>query len=48
MISIDLALNLGLGIYYMDMRDTFMGEIMFRCPIAISPLIFFIEFVVFA
>lgn len=47
MIGLDLFINFLLGIYYMGARDTLMGVIMFRCPIAISPLIFFIEFVVF-
>jgi len=47
MIFIDLILNLALGIYYMAARDTMMGAIMLRCPIAISPLIFLIEFLVF-
>lgn len=47
MIFIDLMINLALGIYYMGARDTFMGEIMLRCPIAISPLIFLIEFLAF-
>lgn len=47
MIVIDLIINLVLGIYYMGARDTIMGEIMLRCPIAISPLIFVIEFLVF-
>jgi hypothetical protein len=47
MIFIDLIINLVLGIYYMGSRDTIMGEIMLRCPIAISPLIFLIEFLVF-
>jgi hypothetical protein len=40
-------INLALGVYYMGARDTFMGEIMLRCPIAISPLIFAVEFVTF-
>lgn len=47
MIGLDLLINFVLGIYYMGARDTLMGVIMFRCPIAISPLIFLIEFVVF-
>lgn len=48
MIAIDLALNLCLGLYYVDMRDTLMGQLMCRCPIAVSPAIFFLEFVAFA
>jgi hypothetical protein len=47
MIFLDLTINLVLGIYYMSARETFMGQIMLRCPIAISPLIFLIEFLVF-
>ena len=39
----DLSLNLGLGMYYMDHRDTFMGQFMLRCPVAISPFIFLLE-----
>ena len=42
---LDLLLNLALGLYYMHYRDTLMGIIMLRCPIAISPLIFVIEMV---
>lgn len=43
LIAFDLFLNLVLGLYYMDYRDTFMGEVMVRCPIAISPFIFLFE-----
>jgi hypothetical protein len=39
----DLSLNLGLGMYYMDHRDTFMGQFMLKCPVAISPFIFLLE-----
>ena len=39
----DLLLNLGLGLYYMDYRDTILGHIMMKCPIAISPVIFVME-----
>ena len=42
---IDLLLNLGLGLYYMHYRDTLMGMIMLRCPIAISPVIFVVEMI---
>jgi len=45
LIFFDLALNLALGLYYMNYRETLMGSIMVRCPIAISPLIFFLELV---
>jgi len=47
MIIIDLMLNLVVGIYFMGARDTLMGELMVRCPIAISPIIFVIEFIIF-
>lgn len=39
----DLSLNLSLGVYYMDHRDTFMGQFMLKCPVAISPIIFLLE-----
>lgn len=44
---LDLMINLALGLYYLDYRDTVMGTLMMRCPIAISPIIFGIEFVLF-
>ena len=47
MIFFDLFVNLGIGIYYMDHRETIIGVLMMRCPIAISPLIFILEFLVF-
>jgi hypothetical protein len=43
LISFDLGLNLVLGLYYMDHRETLLGAIMMRCPIAISPAIFAME-----
>lgn len=39
----DLTINLILGLYYLNHRDTVMGVIMLKCPIAISPLIFVLE-----
>jgi len=45
LILADLVINLGLGIYYMQHRDTLMGAFMLQCPIAISPLIFILELI---
>ena len=39
----DITLNLVIGIYYMNHRETLLGSIMIRCPVAISPGIFAIE-----
>ena len=47
MIFFDLFINLCIGLYYMDYRETIMGVLMMRCPISISPLIFVLEFLVF-
>ena len=46
MIVIDLLLNFIIGIYYMQYRETLIGAFLVRCPLAISPLIFIIEFVI--
>ena len=46
MIVLDLVFNVVVGMYYMGHRETLMGEFMMRCPIAISPFIFLIEFIV--
>ena len=46
MISLDLLLNLGVGLYYLDFRETTLGNLMVLCPIAISPLIFLVEFLI--
>ena len=43
LIATDLSINLILGLYYMNYRQTTMGIIMMKCPIAISPLIFCLE-----
>lgn len=43
MIVSDLAINLALGIYYLDYRETIMGQLMLKCPIAVSPVIFLVE-----
>lgn len=37
MIGVDLILNFGLGIYYMNHRDTFIGTLMIQCPVFLSP-----------
>ena len=47
MIVIDLILNFTVGIYYMNYRDTFIGELMLQCPVFLSPLFWFIELVCF-
>ena len=39
----DLGINLGIGMYCMEHRDTLLGTFMLQCPIAISPLIFILE-----
>jgi len=46
MIILDLLINIILGLHYMHQRNTVMGALMVKCPIAISPAIFFAEFVV--
>lgn len=43
MIFSDLAVNLALGLYYLDYRETIMGQLMLKCPIAVSPVIFLVE-----
>jgi hypothetical protein len=43
LILVDLAINLSLGLHYMQHRDTIMGQIMIKCPIAVSPVIFALE-----
>lgn len=45
MILSDLLLNLGLGLYYLGYRETLMGQLMLKCPIAVSPVIFIIELI---
>jgi len=47
LIIFDFSINLILGIYYMNYRETVLGAIMLKCPIAISPLIFILELVCF-
>lgn len=47
MILLDLVLNFGVGIYYMGYRDTFIGELMLRCPVFCSPIFWFLELVCF-
>jgi len=46
MIVIDLLVNFMIGIYYMQYRETLIGGFLVRCPLAISPFIFFVEFVI--
>lgn len=46
MILIDLGLNLAIGMYYMNFRETLFGQFMMHCPIAISPFIFLCEFII--
>jgi hypothetical protein len=41
----DLVINLALGLYYMHHRNTLLGTIMLKCPIAISPVIFLCEMI---
>lgn len=45
MILSDLLLNLVLGLYYLGYRETVMGQLMLKCPIAVSPVIFVIELI---
>lgn len=45
MILSDLLLNLGLGLYYLGYRETLMGQLMLKCPIAVSPVIFILELI---
>lgn len=45
LISFDLSLNLALGLYYLDYRETMFGHFMLKCPIAISPVIFILELI---
>lgn len=40
LIVFDFSLNLVLGMYYLQHRETVMGHIMLKCPIAVSPIIF--------
>lgn len=46
MIFSDLLINLGLGLYYLGYRETIMGQLMLKCPIAVSPVIFVVELLV--
>ena len=43
MIMSDLLVNLALGLYYLGYRETIMGQLMLKCPIAVSPVIFIVE-----
>ena len=47
MIAFDLLVNFSLGIYYMNYRDTFIGELMVKCPIFFSPLFWCVELICF-
>lgn len=44
---VDLVLNLSLGIYYMGYRETALGLLFVKCPIAVSPGFLLVEIVVF-
>ena len=46
MIFSDLIINLVVGLFYMNHRETALGQLMVQCPIAISPLIYIIELVI--
>jgi len=46
LIVFDVVLNFIIGVYYMGHRDTAFGLFMLKCPIAISPFIFMIEFII--
>jgi len=46
LIMFDILLNFIIGVYYMGHRDTAFGVFMLKCPIAISPFIFMIEFII--
>ena len=45
LILVDLLVNLSLGMYYVEHRQSIMGGIMVKCPIAISPVIFLLELI---
>ena len=45
MIMSDLLVNLALGLYYLGYRETIMGQLMLKCPIAVSPIIFVVELI---
>jgi uncharacterized membrane protein len=45
MIVSDLVINLALGLYYLNYRETTLGQLMVSCPIAVSPLIFIVELI---
>ncbi len=47
LISIDIAINVVLGIIAMSYPGTLLFNIMRMCPVAISPVIFVLEFVLF-
>lgn len=46
MIASDLLINLAVGLYYMEYRNTILGALTCQCPIAFSPFIFIIEFLI--
>lgn len=47
LLILDLFINFSLGIYYMSYRETMIGDLMRQCPIALSPFIMAIEFLLF-
>lgn len=46
MIFSDLFLNLIIGLYYMQHRNTILGALTITCPISLSPAIFIIELII--
>ena len=46
MICTDLILNLIIGLYYMQHRNTVLGALTVTCPISLSPAIFVIELII--
>lgn len=46
MICSDLILNLIIGLYYMQHRNTVLGALTVTCPISLSPAIFILELII--
>ena len=46
-ISTDLFLNFAVGFVYMAFPDTYIGELMFQCPVALSPYFIVVELTLF-
>lgn len=47
MIIVDIMINIALGMLVMDSPETVLGMLMLRCPIAVSPGIFLLEYLTF-